>query len=200
MANVLDAAQYIIELFREKKRFPITAWKLQKLVYYCQAWATVWDDKAIFDEPIQAWANGPVCPALYKVHKGNFEIYSIPAGRPAAIGQEHKETIKAVFDHYGDLSAQQLSDLTHMEAPWKEARTGLAPNARGDTIITLDAMAEYYRGLNIKAASQQFAPDARDDDDSDDTFLVSSGVLDKLLSQVGNCPPSKDWEAELDEL
>lgn len=202
MANVLDTAQYIIELFRDKNRLPITAMKLQKLVYYSQAWSMVWDGKAIFDEPIQAWKDGPVCPALYNVHRGSLNVNYIAAGRSWMLTQNHKETIQGVFDNYGSLSAEQLSDLTHMESPWKEARCGLAPTEKGDTVITLYAMAEYYRDLNIEAASRQFLPDVWDDDndDSDDAFLVSSGVLEKLLSQVGKCPPSKDWETELDEL
>jgi uncharacterized phage-associated protein len=42
--------------------------KLQKLVYYAQAWALVWDDEPIFDEEIEAWANGPVVRGLYEAH------------------------------------------------------------------------------------------------------------------------------------
>ena len=41
-------------------------------------------------------------------------------------------------------SAQWLSDLTHAERPWIEARKGLPPGARGSREITLDSMADYY--------------------------------------------------------
>ncbi|MEV7870104.1 hypothetical protein AB0P17_29350 [Streptomyces sp. NPDC088124] len=30
--------------------------------------------RALFPEAIQAWASGPVCPALYELHQGHFEI------------------------------------------------------------------------------------------------------------------------------
>ena len=33
-----------------------------------------------------------------------------------------------------------------------------------------------------------------------DEFLVSSGVIDKLISQLSAAPRNPDWEAELDEL
>ena len=50
--------------------------KLQKLVYYCQAWSLAWDDKPLFDEDFEAWANHPVCPELFKHHKGKVYIRS----------------------------------------------------------------------------------------------------------------------------
>ena len=34
-----------------------TSWKLQKLVYYCQAWSLVWDEEPLFEARIEAWAN-----------------------------------------------------------------------------------------------------------------------------------------------
>ena len=46
--------------------------KLQKLCYYSQAWALVWDDAPLFNEDFQAWANGPVCPELFYKAQGNY--------------------------------------------------------------------------------------------------------------------------------
>lgn len=40
-----------------------------------------------------------------------------------------------------------LSELTHLEEPWKKARKGLSPNERGNNEITLDSMAEYYTSI-----------------------------------------------------
>ncbi|HCU23588.1 MAG TPA: hypothetical protein DF383_01115, partial [Deltaproteobacteria bacterium] len=71
MTSVHDVATYIL-----KKTGPITAMKLQKLVYYSQAWSLVWDEKPLFKEKIEAWTNGPVVPALYRLHRGKFEISS----------------------------------------------------------------------------------------------------------------------------
>ncbi len=63
MISVLDVAAYIL-----KKKEKISAWKLQKLVYYCQAWSLVWDEEPMFEEEIHAWINGPVSPDLYEKH------------------------------------------------------------------------------------------------------------------------------------
>ena len=147
MATVLDVARYILAKLAEGKKTPVTTWKLQKLVYYSQAWSVVWDDAAVFNEPIQAWSNGPVCPVLYDEHRGQFQISDLARGDPNALSETQKETIDIVLEHYGEKSAQYLSELTHLERPWLEARNGLKPGERGANTIPLELMAEYYGGL-----------------------------------------------------
>lgn len=142
MASVFDVARYILQ-----KQGPMTTMKLQKLVYYCQAWSLVWDEKALFDAPIEAWANGPVVPLLYDIHRGVFQISDLPVGDPNILSQEEKDTIHAVLDGYGDKSAQWLSDLAHMETPWQEARGGLPDGEPCQNEITHAALAEYYMSL-----------------------------------------------------
>lgn len=144
MVSVFDTAKYILT-----KIGPISAMKLQKLVYYSQAWALAWDDKPIFQESIEAWANGPVVRRLYEAHKGKFIVNAedFPDADTCRLSEEHKETINSVIDAYGKKSAQWLSDQTHSEQPWLEARRGLDDSERGNREITLEAMAEYYSSL-----------------------------------------------------
>lgn len=142
MATVFDVAAYILE-----KKGEMTAWKLQKLVYYAQAWSLVWDQRPLFAERIEAWANGPVCPDLYLVHRGQFIVKSVAAGKLDALDDVARETIDAVIAFYGDWHPQVLSDLTHAERPWREARGDLPPGARCQTEITHATMAEYYEAL-----------------------------------------------------
>jgi len=55
--------------------------------------------------------------------------------------------VDAVLKFYAPESAHYLSDLTHSEAPWKDAREGLPPGARSSKEITPAAMAEFYGSL-----------------------------------------------------
>jgi len=142
MATVLDVAAYILA-----KRGPMTAMKLQKLVYYSQAWSLVWDDRPLFAERIEAWANGPVAPTLYAHHAGKFEIDRLTTGNPAALDGTAIETIDAVLESYGDKSSWWLSNLTHTEAPWVQARGATPSGDRSTAQITHAAMAEYYGSL-----------------------------------------------------
>lgn len=142
MANVFDVAQYILQ-----NQGAMTTMKLQKLVYYSQAWSLVWDSKALFNDRIEAWASGPVVPNLYDAHKGKFEIESLDKGQPDKLEGYEKDTINAVLGFYGEKSAQWLSDLSHMEKPWKEARKGKKPGENSRKEISHAATAEYCLSL-----------------------------------------------------
>ncbi len=140
--SVFDVAAYILQKCGE-----ISTMRLQKLVYYAQAWALVWDDGPLFSEEIEAWANGPVVRELFNYHQGMFSIRSIE-GNPEKIPDWGKETIDVVLKDYEKLTTQQLSDMTHDEKPWQEARKGLSSGERGNRIITKASMAEYYSSLS----------------------------------------------------
>lgn len=142
MVSVFDVAAFIL-----KKRGRTPALKLQKLVYYCQAWSLVWDDRPLFRARIEAWANGPVVPSLYKLHRRQYDITSILEGDPNKLSAEQRQTVLAVLDYYGDKSSQWLADLTHMEEPWKKARAGIPDGVRSNAEISLASMAEYYSSL-----------------------------------------------------
>ena len=142
MANVLDVAAYILG-----RQGQMTTWKLQKLVYYAQAWSLVWDDDALFEEEIEAWANGPVVRELYNVHRGKYRTSVMPGGNPNVLSDDQKDTIDNVLNFYGDKPGQWLSDLTHMEAPWREARRGIPEGVRGHKVIPKERLAEYYGSL-----------------------------------------------------
>ena len=143
---IFDVASYIL-----KKGGKMTAMKLQKLVYYSQCWSLVWDEKPLFKNRIEAWENGPVAPALYKAHKRQFKVGpgSIQ-GDPAKLTKDQKETIDGVLEFYGEKSAQWLSDLTHLEAPWRQVRerAGVNEGERCQEEITHFDMHEYYSGLS----------------------------------------------------
>jgi uncharacterized phage-associated protein len=142
--TVFDVAAYIIG-----QMGAIPAMKLHKLVYYSQAWSLVWDEVPLFRERIEAWANGPVVRSLYARHRGVFLVSDV-GGEPDTLNKDQRETVDAILGFYGDKSSQWLSDLTHLEDPWRDARSsaGLAPGERGHVRISDAAMAEYYSGLS----------------------------------------------------
>lgn len=143
-ASVFDVAQYILKIHG-----PVSAMKLQKLVYYAQAWSLVWDESPLFNERIEAWISGPVVPELFRIHKGKYLLteHDFDRGNWKNLNDIQKETVNKILEFYGDKNSQWLSDLTHMEEPWKKARRGLAPNERGDQEITHASMQEYYSSL-----------------------------------------------------
>lgn len=143
MALVKDVAQYILE-----KQGEMTTIKLQKLVYYSQAWSLVWREVPLFSEKIEAWANGPVVRELFKLHEGLFRISPDAAlGDSSQLDEDCKDVIDNVLKGYGDKSTQWLVELTHLEEPWKQARGHVPVGHKCEAEISHAAMAEYYSGL-----------------------------------------------------
>lgn len=142
MAHVNDVAAYIIDKCGE-----MTAMKLQKLAYYSQAWHMVWSERPLFDEDIQAWANGPVVYDLYRQHSGQFRVSSWPSGNAKGLTTDEAGSVDAVIGAYAKYTAHQLSEMTHHEDPWVSARAGLPDRARSNRVITLASMHEYYSSL-----------------------------------------------------
>lgn len=144
MATIFEVSKYILQ-----KKHSMTTMKLQKLAYYCQAWSLAWDDKPLFEEDFQAWANGPVCPALYYIHKGMFavSIDDFAKEDDGDFTRTEIDTMDSVLEFYGDKDPMWLSELTHKEAPWKNARKGIPAGEPSCNIITKESMQQYYGGL-----------------------------------------------------
>ena len=145
IVSAFDVAIDILQHFDK----PISTMKLHKLLYYSQAWNLVWEEKPLFKEKIEAWANGPVVRQVFYYHRGLFEITKrdFALGNAGLLSEAQHDTIDSVMEFYGNKSAQWLIDQTHSEMPWKNARRGLASNERGDHEILLEDMMSYYASL-----------------------------------------------------
>lgn len=150
MASAHDVAKYILE-----HQGSMSTWKLQKLVYYTQAWHLVWAEKPLFQDRIEAWANGPVVPVLYSQHRGQFSVSKWRKGDTERLIQRETRTIDRILKSYGMLSGQQLSQLAHSEGPWQEARKGLAPTEASSAQISLESMSAFYLAV---AADEEAIP------------------------------------------
>jgi uncharacterized phage-associated protein len=144
MASIIDVAKYILW----QKGETVTM-KLQKLCYYCQAWTLAWDNVPLFGEDFEAWANGPVCPELYEYHRGLFSVDRIGNSDfvPGSLTTGQKENIDQVLEDYWGYRPFQLSEMTHKELPWREARGNLPPGERCNKVISKETMLDYYSGI-----------------------------------------------------
>lgn len=144
MASVFDVAKYIL-----KKEGKMSTWKLQKLCYYAQAWSLAWTGNPIFEEEFQAWANGPVCPDLFRLYQGKFSCSEedLSKGDPNNLNDDQKETVDIIIRDYGKMDPYELRELTHSEDPWKNARQGIPEGTYCNNPITTDSMGEYYGSL-----------------------------------------------------
>lgn len=142
MANAIDVAAYILEQIGS-----VTTMKLQKLVYYTQVRYLVMNGRPLFSDEIQAWANGPVAPNLYRIHSGRYMIGRGGLGQYGsvdALSFAEKAAASYVVSKLGALSGEQLRSLSHSERPWQDARKGYAPGARCSVPISIESMKSFY--------------------------------------------------------
>lgn len=152
-----DIANWFLGAIDRDAGDAITHLKLQKLIYYAQAWSLALPKRGypLFDEDLQAWAHGPVAESVFQEHRGNsWEALPAPEKVPEIAPEdvEHLQEILAVF---GEYSAKQLERMTHNEAPWLKARGDLPPEARSNAAIDKGLMAAFYRDLYEQAENEQ---------------------------------------------
>lgn len=141
----LDIGRYFLYIASQEKE-PITNKKLQKLVYYAQAWSLVLNRKKLFNEAIEAWVHGPAIRSLY----GQFKNYGFNpikeevSADSIKIPDEIKELLDQVWKVYGKMDAGYLEMLTHSEKPWQEARKGLQNHEKSGNEISLKTMHAFY--------------------------------------------------------
>lgn len=137
-------ADYFIYIANETGSY-ISNLKLQKLVYYAQAWHLAVYNAPLFDEDFEAWVHGPVIPALYYEYKQfGWKPILKEVERPS-FSQELQELLDEVTDEYFACDAFELEQMTHQEDPWIEARKSLPKDEASNVIISKQLMGDYYR-------------------------------------------------------
>lgn len=143
MLDPLDASKYfIVRAYEEGKDSSMTNMKLQKLLYYAQSLHLALYDQPLFDAEIQAWRYGPVCPPAYRYYS-DYEGNQLPIPSDSGLSSiplETKELLEEVWEHFGVHRAYMLSDMTHDETPWKEARGDLPREAQSQTPLDVEEM------------------------------------------------------------
>lgn len=146
MITATNVAKYFLALANECED-PITNLKLNKLVYYAQAWHLALFGTSLFQEDIEAWKHGPVLPVIYDAYK-HFRWTPITGDNLSSeemrqlFSAEQQELLDDIVEIYFPQTAYALEQMTRDEDPWVFARQGLAPHE--SNIITHDAMRIYY--------------------------------------------------------
>jgi uncharacterized phage-associated protein len=140
-----EVADTIIYLSRERG-IEITNLKLQKLLYYSQAWYLAFTGEPLFGDSIEAWVHGPVVPSVFRRFRGyrwkpiDCDVKPIEDARIIA-------HINAVLDTYGSIQATRLESLTHREEPWRDARGERPIDEPSNEVISKADMKRFYAAL-----------------------------------------------------
>ena len=149
--DVNIVADYVILRLNSDEKVNLINLKLQKLLYYLQAWSL-----GINQEPFLKWSfdarvHGPVSRELYNRFRLSHSLYSfitvsdvVNENPEASIAQDDIEFINYILDNYAGYSGAELESMTHKENPWLEAREGSAPMQSCDKTISEETMRVYY--------------------------------------------------------
>lgn len=129
----------------------LTHLKLQKMIYYIQAWSLGIKKKKMFDEAFEAWIHGPVCRKVYDRFAASKNIYSEitladrqEEGNFEQICDTDSQFIDYILENYLGFSGAELEEMSHQERPWQEARRNLGKFERSNNVISEDSMKVFY--------------------------------------------------------
>lgn len=141
-------ADFFLSKMSDDEGNSITTLKLQKMVYYAQAWHYTLFKKPLFVDKVEAWVHGPVVRDLWESYRGvpygdtlkiDLQQFKVPS-----FNKNTYNLLMEVIGIYGEHSGQYLEQLTHQETPWKDARKDIPAFASSNKEITLESMKAYY--------------------------------------------------------
>ncbi len=130
-----------------RDKISIDPLKIQKLVYYAHGYFLATSGRPLLDELFEAWPHGPVLPSLYHEFKNygfqpikrhaididwdTEEFIPVP---PPSDDPLFDKVVKFVWDRYGKLTSQELSERSHAkDGPWHQVKMKY-PNLRNKDI------------------------------------------------------------------
>lgn len=150
--NAQLLAEYILQEYGAMSHL-----KLQKLLYYCEAYHLAYVDEALIRQEFEAWVHGPVCRDVYNNLKDTSllysdisiivdeEIYNPKSEIKKILTSEQLDVITEVLDELSTWTGLELENATHKELPWLEARVGYSPAERCNQTISKETMKRFYK-------------------------------------------------------
>ena len=146
--SILDVAKELICKFNREDK-DITQLKLQKLLYFIEAYyMAMYDKDSLYKEKFYAWTYGPVSKEIYSKYKNYMDLpirESGCANNLEIFGEEIISSFNRIYNVFGKLTSSQLIKLTHMQgSPWFETPTNF------DAEIPKEKTKKWFKEVFIK--------------------------------------------------
>lgn len=142
-----NVADYLLR-FAQEHGDVMTPLKLQKMVFYADAWYMALNDgEELIADRFEAWVHGPVARDLYiRFADYRWQPITREVGYPR-LPYQVREHLEEIYNVFGRYSAYELELMTHQEEPWLMARGRLPSDAPCENRIDKYVTAEFYRGM-----------------------------------------------------
>ena len=135
-----DIARYVI-FYCHKHRYPISNLKLQKILYFIQAYFLVEANKPCFSDVIEAWDYCPIVPSVFEEYRiyGSLNIPCTDNGSEFRyIKSDDYDSLNRILAEVSKNTESQLKYITNNQSPWIDARKSVTKR------ITNKAIKDYF--------------------------------------------------------
>jgi|SRR5690625_1431026 len=143
--NARSIANWFMAWAGDVEEADISNLKIQKLLYYAQGEHYAETGQPLFSDDFQAWAHGPVVPSVYRdLKKWQGSPIDVDEELPDDFDwsdyRDVEEELLKVWNTFGIYSAWTLRNMTHTEAPWRDAFSSDNRNV----VISKDAIKSFF--------------------------------------------------------
>ena len=132
--TAIDAAVYLVQEYNRRFNEHIDELKLHKLLYFSQRESFLLQGEPMFSDTFEAWMHGPVILSVRKQYKtGELFDYELPN-----LDEVSLQIFDEVLSTYGHISSWDLSNITHREISWRNAREGIPEGVNGNNPMLLE--------------------------------------------------------------
>ena len=134
---------------------PMSHLKLQKLLFYCDAYHLAYFDEELIEDKFEAWVHGPVSRKVFNELRGQAVLYSDVAYSEkegmdvdADFGRlttDQQTLLNDVLAQLSTWTGLELEKATHNERPWQIARVGYDDASPCHELISKKEMAAFYK-------------------------------------------------------
>lgn len=134
---------------------PMSHLKLQKLLFYCDAYHLARFGEELVEDKFEAWVHGPVSRRVYDAIKQYSKLHDDVAYIPSpnskdvdsvffGLSSEQQEWISVILGDLSQWTGIQLEVATHSERPWLMARAGYHPSDKCGQLISKEETRGFY--------------------------------------------------------
>lgn len=154
ISNIQKIDSIVLSNYILKHYGPMSHLKLQKLLFYCDAYHLSYFNVELIDDKFEAWVHGPVSRKVFDSLKDTSLLYSDVeyTNNGVDVDKEfellpslQKELLKDILSTLSTWTGPELEASTHNEKPWLEARIGYGEADRCHELISKETTRVFYK-------------------------------------------------------
>ena len=142
---------YNISLYYISKAKEMDPLSLQKILYFCEGFSSVFLNHNLFNDLPESWIYGPVYRDIYNSlsYYGSDKINynELLKNRDFNLSNEEEKYVNEILNCFGCYSGTVLREMTHLTDPWIDSRKGLTADEPSNRIISKQDIESYFKKI-----------------------------------------------------